>query len=52
MTPSVDINYLAVFVAAIINMIIGSFWYSPLLFAKPWMRALNLDQKKMQDMKK
>lgn len=32
------INYLAVFVAAICSFVIGGVWYSPLLFAKPWMQ--------------
>jgi hypothetical protein len=34
------INYLAVLIAAIANMVIGMFWYSQMLFAKPWMSAL------------
>jgi hypothetical protein len=34
----IEINYLAVGVAALINMVIGAFWYSPLLFATEWMR--------------
>ena len=33
------INYLAVLVAAIINMVIGAIWYSPVLFAKSWLAA-------------
>jgi len=33
-----SINYLAVLVAAIVNMAIGALWYSPVLFAKPWMK--------------
>ncbi len=32
-----DVNYLAVLVATVAFMIIGALWYSPLLFAKPWM---------------
>ncbi|MBD3233937.1 MAG: DUF1761 family protein [candidate division Zixibacteria bacterium] len=35
--PEVSVNYLAVLVAAIVNMIIGALWYSPLLFGKSWM---------------
>jgi hypothetical protein len=35
---SVHVNYLAVIVAAIANMVIGSLWYSPALFGKEWMR--------------
>ena len=34
-----DINYLAVIAAIVVNMIAGAVWYSPLLFAKPWMAA-------------
>ena len=31
------LNYLAIVVAAIVNMVVGALWYSPLLFAKQWM---------------
>ena len=34
--PSVDINYAAVLVAAVINMAVGAVWYSPALFGKAW----------------
>lgn len=30
-------NWLAILAGALINMVLGSLWYSPLLFAKPWM---------------
>jgi uncharacterized protein DUF1761 len=33
------INYLAVVVAAVLNMAVGALWYSPLLFAKQWLAA-------------
>ncbi len=33
------VNYLAVIVAIVINMGVGALWYSPLLFANPWMAA-------------
>jgi hypothetical protein len=39
----VHVNYLAVFVAAIVVFVLGWLWYSPLLFYKPWMRARGLD---------
>ncbi len=31
------INYLAVLAAVVINMAAGALWYSPVLWAKPWM---------------
>lgn len=32
-----EINYLAVVAAVILNMAAGALWYSPILWAKPWM---------------
>jgi hypothetical protein len=36
--PSVEINWLAIVVAAFINMLVGAVWYSSAGFAKPWMK--------------
>jgi hypothetical protein len=36
------INEVAVIVSAILALAIGSVWYSPLLFGKPWMEAVGL----------
>jgi len=47
--PSVDINVLAVLVAAFINMAVGAAWYSPGLFGKEWSKLIG---RKMEDMKK
>ncbi len=38
-----DINYLALIVAAIASMVIGSLWYGP-LFGKAFMRAMGMDK--------
>lgn len=32
------VNFLAVLVAAIVSMVIGAVWYSPLVFGKIWMK--------------
>jgi hypothetical protein len=37
------LNWLAILVAAISTMIVGFLWYSPLLFAKLWMREMGHD---------
>jgi len=50
--PTAIINYLAVLVAAIISMVIGGFWYSPLMFGKKWMELMNISPKDTIDMKK
>ena len=34
------INYLAVLVASIIQIILGALWYSPVLFVKPWLNSI------------
>ena len=39
----VDVNYVAVIVAAFAVFVLGWLWYSPLLFYKPWMRARGID---------
>lgn len=43
------INYLAVLVCTAIAMIVGSLWYSPILFGNAWMKGVGL---KKEDIKK
>lgn len=43
-----EVNYLAVFVAAVVGFMIGFVWYLPHVFGKPWMKALGTP---MTDMK-
>ena len=38
-----SLNWVAILVAAISTMVVGFLWYSPLLFAKPWMREMGYD---------
>src|SRR3989442_13985646 len=50
-----NINLLAVLVAAVSTMVVGFLWYSPVLFAKPWMREMGYDpndKARMEEMKK
>ena len=47
MDPSIhhlhhEINHWAVLVSALILWFLGAAWYSPALFAKPWMAALGI----------
>lgn len=39
---TVDINYAAVLVSAASGMVIGGIWYSPAVFAKPWMKLTGM----------
>jgi hypothetical protein len=40
----VQINYGAVGAAALLSFFIGGLWYSPILFARAWMREAGLDE--------
>jgi hypothetical protein len=42
-----QINYLAVGVAALSSFLIGGLWYSPILFAKAWMRETGLSEEQL-----
>lgn len=41
MTPTLDINYIAVFFAALAQFLLGSLWYGP-FFGKPWKEIVGL----------
>lgn len=45
------IPFLAIILAAFVSFVIGAFWYSPLLFVKPWLALSGIsvkDEKKNQ----
>jgi hypothetical protein len=44
---NVDVNYLAVFLAAISSMLVGSIWYMPSVFGDSWSKLAKVDLKKM-----
>lgn len=48
MQPIVDINYLAVLIAALINMFLGMLWYSPYMFGKMWIAALGKSEEELK----
>jgi hypothetical protein len=41
-------NFAAVFVAALMSFAIGGLWYSPLMFARPWMQAAGLSEQQVR----
>jgi hypothetical protein len=50
-----SLNWVAILVAAISSMVVGFLWYSPILFAKPWMREMGYDpndKARIQEMRK
>ena len=47
----VQIHYGAVLAAAIVSFLIGGLWYSPILFARVWMREAGLDEAQVKNAK-
>ena len=41
-------NWIAVIVAVLINMAAGALWYSPVLFAKPWMAEVKMTMEQIR----
>ena len=48
MLPSIPV--LPVVVSAVVVFLLGALWYSPILFAKPWMRAHGHTEEKLREM--
>ena len=44
------LNWLAVAVTALIGFLLGWLWYSPVLFAKPWMTEMKITPERMKEM--
>ncbi|HSX29155.1 MAG TPA: DUF1761 domain-containing protein [Candidatus Saccharimonadales bacterium] len=44
----VEVNWLAVVLATLSTMVVGSVWYTPKVFGNTWMRLVHLDRKKAQ----
>ena len=43
-----QLSILAIILAVIANMVIGALWYSPVLFAKIWMKSLGKSMEELQ----
>lgn len=43
-----SINWLAVLVAAIVRIVVGSVWFSPIAFVKPWQQLTGVTPESMQ----
>lgn len=45
----VSVNYVAVLVATLSTMVVGSIWYTPKVFGNAWIRLAKLDKKHMEE---
>ncbi len=43
-----ELNFLAVLVAAVVPMVLGFIWYGPMLFQNAWMRESGMTEEKMK----
>ena len=48
MQAILNLNYLAVAVVAVAGFLLGWLWYSPVLFAKPWMAEMKFTEESMK----
>lgn len=46
---SVEVNYLAVILAAVSSMVVGMVWYIPSIFGNTWMKLTKVDPNKAPD---
>lgn len=49
---NVEVNYVAVLLAAVVSMAVGFLWYSPIMFAKPWMKLMGYTADSMKEAQK
>lgn len=45
--PEITVNWVAILVAGVLSMVVAFLWYSPLLFAKPWMKLSGMTKEKI-----
>lgn len=45
----IQVNIVAILLAGVASMVVGFLWYSPLLFAKPWMKLMGYTEKSMKE---
>lgn len=46
---TLEFNWFAIAVCAVINFVVGGLWYSPLMWAKTWMRLMDIGPDHMQN---
>lgn len=51
MLPNIDLNLLAVVVAAVAAMALGALWYSPIMFGNVWVKLSGMTKKDMKKAK-
>ena len=47
-----NVNYVGVLVATVLAMVVGFLWYSPMMFAKQWMKLMGLTAESLKSKQK
>jgi hypothetical protein len=50
--PQVSNNYLAILACGVVYMIVGAFWYSPIIFGNLWLKVMGKSQEELKSMRK
>ena len=48
----IEVNYVAVLVAAVVAMVIGFLWYHPMVFGKQWMKEVGHTEESLKQTQK
>lgn len=48
---NLDVNWISISIAAVVNMTIGGLWYSPVLFGEVWIKLMGFSQKQIDEAK-
>jgi hypothetical protein len=49
---NIEVNFVAVLLAAIVSMVVGFLWYSPMLFGKPWAKLMGFTAESLKKAQK
>lgn len=49
---NIEVNYIAVLIAAVASMIVGFLWYGPFILGKPWMKERGLTKEELSKSQK
>ncbi|MBI2624175.1 DUF1761 domain-containing protein [Candidatus Parcubacteria bacterium] len=50
--PQLSLNWLPIFIAAVVNMAFGAAWYSQALFGRQWLKAMGWSHEEVEARKK
>jgi hypothetical protein len=46
----ITINYLGILICGVLHQVLGALWYSPMLFGRPWLKAMGKSEEEVKAM--